>query len=60
MDYPSRVQIWEWRKGKVIPKPKTIKKINSKELREELAVNAIKKYLPFISKEKLKELTCDQ
>ena len=54
MAYPNRVQIWEWKKGKVIPKPKTIQKIKDEKLREEVALLAIKKYLPFVSEEKIK------
>ena len=49
----TRKTLWEWKKGRTIPKPKTIKKIKDKQLREESAFFAIKKYMPFISKEKL-------
>jgi len=52
---PHRVQIYEWTTGKVIPKPKTIEKIEDKELRENIALCAIKKYLPFVSKKKILE-----
>ena len=47
---PHRVQLYEWRKGKVLPKPKTIAEIDNKKLKEDLALIAIKKYLPYVSK----------
>jgi len=49
----SRKTFWEWKTGKTIPKPKTIAKIKDKKLKEEAAIFAIKKYIPFVSKEKL-------
>jgi hypothetical protein len=55
MEYPHRVQLWEWKTGKVIPKPKTLKKLPDEQLREELALLAIKKYLPFIKSKKIKK-----
>jgi hypothetical protein len=51
---PSRKQIYMWRAGKALPKPKTIQKIKDEKLREEVALLAIKKYLPFVSEEKIK------
>ena len=47
---PHRVQIYEWKKGKVLPKPKTIAEIKDPSLKEELALLAIKKYLPYVNK----------
>jgi len=49
----SRKQIWEWKRKNAIPKPKTLKNITDKQLREEMAIVAISHYLPFISKESL-------
>ena len=50
MKTPHRVQIYEWKTGKVLPKPKTIENIKDNKLKEELALIAIKKYLPFVNK----------
>ena len=47
---PHRVQLWEWKSGKVLPKPKTIAEIDDDSLKEELALIAVKKYLPFIKR----------
>ena len=47
---PHRVQLYEWKSGKVLPKPKTIAQIDDENLKEELALIAVKKYLPFIKK----------
>jgi hypothetical protein len=53
----NRTQLWEWKTKKVIPKPKTIEKIEDKEKKEEVAMIAISHYLPFVSKNRLlKEL----
>jgi hypothetical protein len=49
----ARKTLWEWKRGKSIPKPKTLKKIKNGQLREEAALLAIKNYLKFVSKEKL-------
>ena len=45
---PHRVQLYEWKTGKVLPKPKTLAEIDDEKLREDLAIVAVKKYLPFI------------
>jgi hypothetical protein len=50
---PHRVQLYEWKKGKVIPKPKTIEKIQDKNLQADISLKAIEPYLQFIPKEKL-------
>jgi hypothetical protein len=52
-EIPHRVQLWEWKTGKVIPKPKTIEKIKDKKLQVEVSLKAIEPYLHFIPKEKL-------
>ena len=59
--YPHRMQLYEWKNGKVIPKPKTLQKIDDVKLREEMAIVAISHYLPFINKESLlKEVEKDK
>jgi len=50
-----RKKIWEWKNGKSIPRIKTIEKIKDKELRENVALWAIKKYLPYVSKKRILE-----
>ena len=49
----SRTQLWEWKTKKVIPKPKTIEKIEDEKKKEEIAMIAISHYLPFVSKNRL-------
>jgi len=51
----SRKQLYLWKSGKALPKPKTLEKIEDKKIREEAALIAIKKYLPFVSKKRIKE-----
>jgi len=53
-NFPHRVQIYEWKTGKVIPKPKTIKKIEDEKIRKEMALIAISHYLPFLDKKDIK------
>ena len=50
MKKPHRVQLYEWKIGKVLPKPKTIAEIDDVDLKEEIALTAIKKYLPYVNK----------
>jgi len=50
--YPHRMQLYEWKNGKVIPKPKTLQKIDDVKLREEMAIIAINHYLPFVKDKK--------
>ena len=47
---PHRVQFYEWKTGKVLPRPKTIEEIKDENLKEEVAIIAVKKYLPFIKR----------
>lgn len=46
----SRKTLWSYRKGKAIPRLFIFKKIKDSKLKEELALIAIKKYLPYVSK----------
>ena len=50
MKKPHRVQFYEWKTGKVLPRPTTIEEIEDEDLKEELALMATKKYIPFIRK----------
>ena len=45
-----RKTLWSYRKGKSIPRLFVFKKIDDPSLKEELALIAIKKYLPYVSK----------
>ena len=45
-----RKTLWSYRKGKAIPRLFVFKKIEDPSLKEELALIAIKKYLPYVNK----------
>lgn len=47
---PHRVQIYEWKVGKVLPRPNTVQEIKDEDLKEEVALIAIRKYLPFVKR----------
>lgn len=52
MKIPHRVQIYEWKTGKVLPKPTSLKSVQDNSLKEELALIAIKRYLPYVQTQK--------
>ncbi len=45
-----RKTLWAYRSGKALPRLLVFKKINDDKLKEELALIAIKKYLPYVNK----------
>jgi len=46
----SRKTLWTYKTGKAMPRLSIVKKIKDPSLKEELALLAIKKYLPYVNK----------
>jgi len=45
-----RKTLWAYRTGKAVPRLLVFKKVEDKDLKEELALIAIKNYLPYVNK----------